>query len=92
MHGKVSVIETKSHDIFEGLPQRFEVCRYHSLVVANKPSEEIDVIAYSDDGCIMAFAHPSLPLVGIQYHPEAILTKHGLQVIENWLKLLICRT
>lgn len=92
MHGKVSVIETKDHPIFEGLPRRFEVCRYHSLVVSDKPSAELDVIAYSEDGCIMALTHKRLPLVGIQYHPEAILTKHGIEVIENWLKLLICRT
>jgi anthranilate synthase/aminodeoxychorismate synthase-like glutamine amidotransferase len=92
MHGKVSVVETAAHQIFTGLPKRFEVCRYHSLVVNKKPNEHLRVIAYSEDGCIMAFEHQTLPIVGIQYHPEAILTKHGLEVIDNWLKLLICKT
>lgn len=90
MHGKVSVLNRTDHAIFEGMPHRFEVCRYHSLVVQEKQNDDIKVIARSEDGCIMAMAHKELPLIGVQYHPEAILTKHGLELIENWLKLLIC--
>lgn len=92
MHGKVSVVHREEHELFGYIPKRFEVCRYHSLVVNDEHNEHLDVIARSDDGCVMALAHKELPVFGVQYHPEAILTKHGIELIDNWLKLLFCKT
>ena len=84
MHGKKSLIENNGKGIFEGLPSAFEVCRYHSLVLEGE-STEIEISATSPTGEIMAFTHKSLPLSGVQFHPEAILTKFGMEMIRNWV-------
>jgi anthranilate synthase/aminodeoxychorismate synthase-like glutamine amidotransferase len=85
MHGKTSEVITGEHPIFEGLPSSFKVMRYHSLVLQNIPTNELQVIAETAEGEVMAIAHLKLPIVGVQFHPESILTEHGYQLMKNWL-------
>lgn len=90
MHGKVSTIQTAQHIMWNGLPERFDVCRYHSLVNTFTPKNPLLITATSmDDKLIMAIAHQSLPIWGIQFHPEAILTQYGTEILNNWLKAFI---
>jgi anthranilate synthase/aminodeoxychorismate synthase-like glutamine amidotransferase len=84
MHGKVSTIEHNGKDIFKDIINPVKVCRYHSLVLKN-PSAETEVTAFTIEKEIMAFKHRILPLYGVQFHPEAILTNNGLEMIRNWL-------
>jgi anthranilate synthase/aminodeoxychorismate synthase-like glutamine amidotransferase len=87
MHGKTSQIRHDGSGVFQGLPQPLQVTRYHSLIVedAGLPSE-LRVTARSEDGEIMALAHRAWPLVGVQFHPEAVLTAHGHDLLRNFLK------
>ena len=85
MHGKTSVVEHQGHPLFAGIPARFSVMRYHSLVVGALADTPLRGIAYSEDGTLMALAHRHLPLLGVQFHPESVLTEHGLQLIANWI-------
>lgn len=87
-HGKISEVNqvTSGHWLFENVPQRFNVVRYHSLVVQNLKSP-LEELAYSSDGSLMALAHEILPIAGFQFHPEAHLTEHGTQLLKNWLNL-----
>lgn len=84
MHGKVSLINHDEKGFFNGIQNPIEVCRYHSLVLSN-PTKEIEITAQSSQSEMMAFKHKTLPLYGVQFHPEAILTKEGLKMIKNWL-------
>jgi anthranilate synthase component 2 len=86
MHGKTSVIRTTGEGVFAGLPERFVVNRYHSLAIERDtcPSELV-VTARSDDGEIMGVRHRSMPLQGVQFHPESILTEHGHAMLKNFL-------
>jgi anthranilate/para-aminobenzoate synthase component II len=59
--------------------------RYHSLVLQNIPANELQIIAETAEGEVMAIAHLKLPMVGVQFHPESILTEHGHQLMKNWL-------
>lgn len=86
VHGKVhQVFRKKAHPYLEGLPPQFKVTRYHSLEIRDVP-HELDVLLETSDGEIMAFAHQHLPILGIQYHPEAYLTEYGLDILNNWWK------
>ena len=87
MHGKTSVIEHDGRGVFQGLPPKFTVVRYHSLVVerASLPPE-LEVTATSEDGEIMGLRHRSAAVEGVQFHPEALLTEHGHRMLENFLK------
>ena len=86
MHGKVSKIRTIAHPMWDNIPPVFSVCRYHSLVLKINDLQNLEVTALSeDDQEIMAFSHKSLPIRGIQFHPEAILTEYGMQILINWL-------
>lgn len=89
MHGKVSELSHCQTSIFEQIPERLEVMRYHSLVIENNSlPKEFDVLATSnDDGEIMAIKHIKYPLVGLQFHPESIGTEYGKQLIKNFLEL-----
>ncbi|MEX2512110.1 MAG: aminodeoxychorismate/anthranilate synthase component II [Cyclobacteriaceae bacterium] len=90
MHGKISVVrQTQYHETFSGLPGAFKVTRYHSLVLKNLP-KELSILLETNEGEIMAIAHQSLPLLGLQFHPEAHLTEHGLEIIGNWVRCF-CR-
>jgi anthranilate synthase/aminodeoxychorismate synthase-like glutamine amidotransferase len=84
MHGKVSLVHCRQHPIHEGLNSTIEVMRYHSLVLSGSIDSEMQVIASTTDDEIMSIAHKSLPLIGLQYHPESILTGPGLQILANW--------
>ncbi len=89
MHGKVSQVFHSGEGIFKGLQQGFNATRYHSLVVdeASLP-ESLEVIARSND-VIMALKHRNLPIYGVQFHPEAILTECGLELLDNFLRVTI---
>ncbi|HMA89515.1 MAG TPA: aminodeoxychorismate/anthranilate synthase component II [Burkholderiales bacterium] len=87
MHGKVSRIRHDGHGVFAGVPNDFIATRYHSLVVERASLPEcLEVSAESDDGEIMGLRHRSLPVEGVQFHPEALLTEHGHKMLENFLK------
>jgi len=87
MHGKISVIRHKKESIFYQVPDPLNVVRYHSLVCGNLP-DQLRVIAITDDNELMAVKHRELPIWGIQFHPEAALTEHGLKLLDNWLKAI----
>ena len=85
MHGRASEVWHDGSSLFTGVPSPFVAGRYHSLVVeeATLPSE-LEISARTQEGTIMAVEHKSLPVVGIQFHPESILTEHGFQVLFNF--------
>ena len=86
MHGKTSVISHDGAGVFAGLPDPFRATRYHSLVVdrGSVPAELI-VSAESEDGTVMGLRHRSLPVEGVQFHPESILTESGHALLRNFL-------
>jgi anthranilate synthase component 2 len=87
MHGKVSRIHHDGRGVFVGVPIDFVATRYHSLVVERASLPEcLEVSAESEDGEIMGLRHRSLPVEGVQFHPEALLTDHGHKMLENFLK------
>ena len=86
-HGKISEIKTSTNDIFANLPLKFNVTRYHSLVLKNISTELITTSVSLDDNEIMSFKHEKLPIWGIQFHPEAVLTEHGIKILENWARI-----
>jgi anthranilate synthase component 2 len=88
VHGKTSKIIVSDHPMFHNMPTTFKVCRYHSLLLKTPLPEPLDVTAHTEDGTIMAMAHKTLPIWGVQYHPEAILTENGLQLLRNWFSLI----
>ncbi|WP_298166361.1 aminodeoxychorismate/anthranilate synthase component II [Novosphingobium sp.] len=86
MHGKTSPVTHDGTGLFAGLPSPFTATRYHSLVVENVP-ESLVINATSDDGHAMGFRHASLPIHGVQFHPESIATEHGHALLANFLKM-----
>jgi anthranilate synthase component 2 len=86
MHGKTSPVTHDGSGVFEGVPSPFTATRYHSLIVADIP-ETLVVNARSDDGHVMGFRHASLPIHGVQFHPESIATEHGHALLANFLAL-----
>jgi len=84
MHGKTSVISHTGHYIFDNLPTQFEAMRYHSLILTGVEKAGLNVIASTGTGEIMGIAHAQLPVAGVQFHPESILTPNGLQMLRNW--------
>ncbi len=87
MHGKTSLIYHDAAGLFEGIPNPFEATRYHSLVVEAELPDELEVTARTEAGEIMALRHKRYPIYGVQFHPEAILTQHGRQILQNFLSL-----
>lgn len=87
IHGATSTIEHDGTGLFHDVPQRFKATRYHSLAVTRMPSPLI-VTARSDDGEVMALRDESSLIVGLQFHPESILTEHGHLILRNWLASL----
>ena len=85
LHGKTSVVEHDGRGVFAGLPQCFEVGRYHSLAATTVP-EVFEVSATAPDGEVMAVRHRELPLDGVQFHPESVLTPHGRDIVRNFLE------
>jgi anthranilate synthase/aminodeoxychorismate synthase-like glutamine amidotransferase len=86
MHGKTSLVHHEGAGVLAGLPQPFEATRYHSLVVdAGSVPDVLEVTARTDDGVVMALRHRELPVEGVQFHPESILTTGGHRLLENFL-------
>ncbi len=86
MHGKVSPVSHDGTGLFKGLPSPFIATRYHSLIVEDVPAELV-VNATSDDAHVMGFRHVSLPIHGVQFHPESIATEHGHDLLANFLAI-----
>lgn len=89
MHGKTSEVEHDGRTIFKGIPSAMTCTRYHSLIISEEGfPEELEVSARTVGGeTIMALRHRELPIEGVQFHPESVLTVHGKQMIENFLKM-----
>ncbi|MCT4784386.1 MULTISPECIES: aminodeoxychorismate/anthranilate synthase component II [Exiguobacterium] len=88
MHGKTSKIQHDGKTIFTGVPQETVVTRYHSLAVSRTSLPDcLDVTAETREGEIMALRHKTLSIEGVQYHPEAILTEHGKEMIRNFIEV-----
>ena len=86
LHGKTSVVTHTNKGVLRDLPSPFTATRYHSLAIEDGTLPgEIEVIARTDSGVIMAVQHKTLPISGVQFHPESVLTEHGHQMLGNWL-------
>ena len=86
MHGKLSTIQHDGKGLFQGIPQNIKVVRYHSLAVEEATLPDcLEVTAHSEDGEIMGIRHKELPIEGIQYHPESIMSEFGRQQLMNFL-------
>lgn len=86
MHGKTSLVHHDGGGVYRGLPSPFEAMRYHSLVVnASTVPDELAVVSRTDDGTVMGLRHRDLPIEGVQFHPESILTSEGRSLFANFL-------
>lgn len=89
MHGKVSRLTHTGDHFFEGVPTEFDATRYHSLaVVRSTVPAELIITAETAGGIVMALRHSELPIYGVQYHPESVLTQGGYQQLGNWLRVV----
>jgi anthranilate synthase/aminodeoxychorismate synthase-like glutamine amidotransferase len=88
VHGKTAIIQHQDTSIFQNLPPNFNVMRYHSLILESLENTTLKVTATTLKNEIMAFEHKTLPIHGVQFHPESILTEFGLEMMANWLKLV----
>ncbi len=87
MHGKTSPVHHDGLGVFAGLPSPFIATRYHSLaVLADTVPAELAVTAWTEDGVVMGLQHRELPLHGVQFHPESVLTEGGYRLLANWLE------
>lgn len=90
MHGKTSSVTHENHGVFYGLPTPLRVVRYHSLVVDERSlPTSFEITARTVDGVVMGIRHRTLPLEGVQFHPESILTESGPELLQNWLDSLV---
>lgn len=87
MHGKTSPIFHQSHALFNGLNNPFSAMRYHSLVLKDIPSE-LEIIANTEDDIVMGIQHRIYPTIGIQFHPESIITENGITILKNWFNFI----
>jgi len=88
MHGKTSPINHRDTDLFKGLPQGFAATRYHSLLVERSTfPDELELTAETAEGEVMGLRHRTLPIWGVQFHPESIATPCGMKILENFLEL-----
>ncbi|WP_217177007.1 aminodeoxychorismate/anthranilate synthase component II [Streptomyces sp. AC495_CC817] len=86
MHGMVSAVAHDGSTLFDGIPSPFDVGRYHSLALAEADlPDELVVTARTHTGTVMAIAHARLPILGVQFHPESVLTEGGYRLLANWL-------
>ncbi len=86
MHGKTSLVYHYGNDLFLGLPSPFEATRYHSLIVAEPLPAALKMTAFTSEGELMGLRHRTLPIYGVQFHPESILTAGGKQILKNFLR------
>lgn len=87
MHGKTSPVYHKQDALFTGVPSPFTATRYHSLVVAEETLPDVlEIIAFTEDGEIMGVRHKEYPIIGVQFHPESILTDFGMRIFQNFLE------
>ncbi|MCW3017127.1 MAG: aminodeoxychorismate synthase, component, partial [Solirubrobacterales bacterium] len=91
MHGRVSPVHHTGADVFAGLPSPFMAVRYHSLAVTDVP-EELEIVAWTDDGVVMGVRHRDQPLWGVQFHPESICTEYGREMLANFRDLALARS
>ena len=88
MHGKLSAVLHRGSGLFDRVPQEIQVTRYHSLIVDMEDfPKELMVDAVSEDGVIMGMHHKTCPVYGVQFHPEAVLTEYGREILENFVKI-----
>ena len=88
MHGKTSPIHHNGQGLFRGLPNPFNATRYHSLVVERASFPDcLEITAWVDEGEVMGLAHKELPVWGVQFHPESILTEGGIELLRNFLEM-----
>jgi anthranilate synthase component 2 len=88
MHGKTSMVSNNGEGLFEGLPDRLETARYHSLIVERESFPDcLEITASTDEGEIMACRHKEHPTWGLQFHPESIATQNGMDLLKNFLSL-----
>tara|TARA_Y100000758_G_C15915437_1_gene373119 strand:- start:99 stop:662 length:564 start_codon:yes stop_codon:yes gene_type:complete len=88
VHGKTSELTHSGSLIFKNIPKKFEATRYHSLVaIEDFLPEELQVTARTNDGLIMALEHRKNPIYGVQFHPESIVTEHGMEMVKNFLEV-----
>ena len=87
MHGKVSSVDHDGRGVFKGVSQPFTAARYHSLIVAAPLPPDLEATAHSDDGTLMGLRHRTLPIHGVQFHPESVLTDEGHHLLRNFLEL-----
>uniref|UniRef100_A0A831UDX6 Aminodeoxychorismate/anthranilate synthase component II n=1 Tax=Geobacter metallireducens TaxID=28232 RepID=A0A831UDX6_GEOME len=88
MHGKTSPIHHKGQGLFRGLPNPFNATRYHSLVVERASFPDcLEITAWVEEGEVMGLAHKELPVWGVQFHPESILTEGGMDLLRNFLEM-----
>lgn len=86
MHGKVSPVYHKGDPLFNGVPSPFTATRYHSLVVIEETvPDSLQITAFTEGGEIMAVRHKDYPIVGVQFHPESILTEYGMKIFQNFI-------
>ena len=89
VHGKTSNILHKQESVFKNIPSPFEATRYHSLIVERDSlPDTLQITAQSEDGLIMGLQHKSKPIHGVQFHPESIATKHGHDLLQNFLNMV----
>ncbi|GIV81998.1 MAG: glutamine amidotransferase [Anaerolineae bacterium] len=86
MHGKTSLVYHKNAPLFTGVPSPFEATRYHSLIVEEPLPADLLVTAFTEAGEVMALRHKEYPVVGVQFHPESILTRFGMRILQNFLE------
>ncbi|MBA3274554.1 MAG: aminodeoxychorismate/anthranilate synthase component II [Chloroflexia bacterium] len=87
MHGKTSMIKHDGQGIYDGLPNPFVATRYHSLIIEpDSIPDDFEVTAHADDGVVMGVRHKSMPIEGVQFHPESILTTSGKDLLANFLQ------
>jgi anthranilate synthase/aminodeoxychorismate synthase-like glutamine amidotransferase len=89
MHGKTSSIYHNGQGLFNGIPSPFRATRYHSLIVEEPLPEALQVTAFTRDGEVMALQHREYPVIGVQFHPESILTEHGKRILQNFLNMQV---
>ena len=85
MHGKTSPVYHNGSGVFNGVPSPFNATRYHSLIVEEPLPDCLQVIAFTSEGEVMGLRHKEFPVVGVQFHPESILTEHGKRILANFL-------